>query len=245
MNYHMKLILSVLPLIIVILFTYCGCSNHESTSRNNDEMPKAVSERTDSQTGTNHQITASLYTRYSLSAQRFNDIRAGNQLVQQVIIDYSTYLNPDQDGYVTEIRSILLQLSYFGDGVNLNTIPEYDVYFDSIDSTVSPSVEVTEEDVINASDINTHIFDYLTATQDNIDYFFSGEEFSEVGDPYTGNGHINPDDYAFTLSFVKPGVEHDEWIISKSVSAEDLANEPILAGLINIMETEFMSRFED
>jgi hypothetical protein len=50
---------------------------------------------------------------------------------------------------------------------------------------------------------------------------------------------------ALTISFRKPGNEPEEWVISKSVSVEDLDNEPILAGLINIMETEFMSRFED
>lgn len=242
----MKLIF-VSILFAIIIFILCGCGNGHQPIKNVNTESAMESNIPVNQIKTHQQLLlASRSTRYSLSSQRFNNIRAGNELIRKSAVYYSTYLDPNQNGYVTEIRRIIIQLSYFGEEVSLNTISEYNAWFERIDLSVTPPSEQTGQAVISASDINTYIFDYLIASRDNIDYFFSGEEFNEVGDPYTGSTrHINPNDYAITLYFIKPGNVREEWVISKSTNAEDLANEPILAGLVNIIETEFMSRFED
>jgi hypothetical protein len=247
MNYNKITLIILLIIYVIILLLIVSCSNAQTLSKDNAAKLAIMSDKP-VKAGETHKTTilSSESTRYSLSQQRFNDIRAGNELIQKAAIFYSTYLDPEQCGHVSKMRRILIQLAYYGDEVNLNTISEYEVWFESIDLAVSPYEEITDEAVISASDINTHVFDYLIASQDNIGYFFNGEEFDDFGDPHTSRTlHIIPDNYAFTLIFEKPGNEHDEWVISKSVSAEDLDNEPILAGLVNIIETEFMRSFED
>jgi hypothetical protein len=191
--------MKTLMIIIFTLFIICGCGRSQMPSRDTDSGIPAASSAAGEKGETQKYITnASESMRYSLLLQQFNEIFAGNNLIKYVDIYYSTYLNPDQNGYATKLRWLSIQLSYFGDGVDLTTISEYDAQFESEDLSISPPLKVTERDVIAATDINTYIFNYLTASQDNINYFFNGEEFSEVGDPYKGSGHINPNDYALT-----------------------------------------------
>jgi hypothetical protein len=92
-----------------------------------------------------------------------------------------------------------------------------------------------------SSTLVDEVFDYICLPA-NRAYFFSGDEFTGLTQPYESpKTFINEDNYVFVIQIYYPNDHHrDCWVISKCI------NEPneIWQGLIDILEENFISQFE-
>ena len=118
-------------------------------------------------------------------------------------------------------------------------ITEYKGSYDSYNDFENPPERIFLEETFTAQQIEQHIITYL---EQHHEYFFDGSEYDGLDIPYESWGaHIRGANNCFSLSIYEPENNFDAWTISKCSDDPD----PILQGLCDIMETNFMSVFED
>jgi len=185
---------------------------------------------------------APTYAYSPLTLSKFQAIRDGTDQLSKIFIDYSTYLNDDELGHPLNIRFFSLTGGDLYNNRYYNSISEYSGRLMNDDRTI-PRYEVKEKEFLPVE--VELILDYLKENEENIEYFFNGDEYQGLPTPYlTQTTFINKKRYNFILIIFEPDGAKSEydaaWAISKSVDEPDT----IFQGLINRLENNFINQFE-
>jgi hypothetical protein len=227
-----------IKVIIIITFTvllFSACRNYSEKDKYVDDYGRKSSSLETS-------IVPPHYVTYhSLNADKFQDILNDNQLISSAMVAFGAYTNYDQYNHYHKVKLLgleFLQPSY-GNEYSAGNVYEgsYDYYFDE---NLPYPHKISAEREFLASDVNEHIMSYLS---EHADYFFDGSEYTQVGqDPYVSSKmYIITGNYVFAMMFGIPDMEDHYWAITKASDNPD----PILQGLINILESEFIAPFHE
>lgn len=174
-----------------------------------------------------------------LSFETADAVLTSNTPFSYISINYSNTLNPDPDSPFRDSIDLCLSTGYTGTSVLYNTIESFRGSLNREFQTSSPPVSQNLERTFSSSQIEL-ILDYLLAVE-NQDYFFNAEEYEGLDIPYEARGvHLKPGFRVFTLSIYEPESKTSAWTMSKRIDDPD----PIMQGLIDILEEHFIDEFE-
>lgn len=178
---------------------------------------------------------------HRLTYDKFMAIRNNTDMISQVYIIYSTNSDYEHYGMPQEYRAMDLQISFNRNGTPLSSYEAYNGTYTSDNFTVTPPEKLKLEHTFLSAEVDSHLYNYL---ETHHGYFFDGAEFIPVGNPYNSPGiHIEGGNFAFTMSFRIPGTLDESWTISKTTGTDEPAPDSVMYGLIDIMETNFISQF--
>ena len=181
-----------------------------------------------------------------LTYEKFQSVRADTDQIADISISFGYYKNYDQQ-YASAQEWMFLHMSAsptYRSGASLSTFTDIkgSYKYDRVD--VTPEIHEKKKHVFSASAVNDLIFDYLEE-DDNENYFFDGSEYTGLPQPYESPDiHIADMEHSYfvTIAFREPGTIYNKWAISKSTDTEN--PDTILAGLIDILENDFIGQFE-
>ncbi|MBU1023093.1 hypothetical protein KKB99_02295 [bacterium] len=177
------------------------------------------------------------YTELELSL--FQDIRNSNIEFSTITIDYREVSEFDQSGNPLQLRLLDIDNGYASIGQYMSSVDSFRIFLKRRVQPPLPFESGYFEGTCTPEMVN-EVFDYIEHP-DNRDYFFSGDEFDGLQQPYLSPGKwLNYDNYIFVLAFSEPNDLARDWVISKCIDEPD----EIWQGLIDILETNFMGQFE-
>ena len=237
MNFKQNKIFIVLIIVLIFVSTIflSGCNNKEISD---SHAQKGAA-------GSVRKIESLPYiARYTrLTYSHYMDIIADNYSISTVAIEYSTYKNFDQNNKAQEMSGLAMNAFINANGDLFNAHTTYKGVYQYF-NLVGEFQKLHLKHTFSSSEVNDLIFDYLEEG-DNEDYFFDGSEYTGLPIPYEHEGgsfgECEGDKYVI-ISFREPGTNHDRWAIYKSMFADD--PHPILQGLIDILEDDFIAQFE-
>lgn len=179
-----------------------------------------------------------------LTLEILTSVLGNNQEFSYISILYSKSFNLTPESHSKDHLSFSLDTGQAGTSNIYNSIVNYDSSLSKEFQTTNPPVSDYYEINFTVAEVQM-IFDYILDPEhpERQTYFFSGEEYTGHNIPYKSPGvHICAGYQAFTLAIYEPNRQTDAWAISKCGFGEP---DPILQGLINIIETNFISQFEE
>jgi len=236
--------------IFMITLTSCGSSsvNGDESASNRKGTNENASNETEEifASDTANGVTAT-WGFSPLTYDIFLDFRNGSLEFTQFTLDYRKYMNRDSNERPREYEFFGIIAGHYFKRTDMNSITEFGsglVKIDNINMTrENPRRYFSKEEV-------DEIFNYLDA---NNGYFFNGEEFEELDDPYITNT-ITMDwtDHTFTLiipntEVLDPSFQESyvpAWAINKCIDEVDLYPDHTLSGLFDLLEDNFISQFE-
>ncbi|MCD6218537.1 hypothetical protein J7L05_11885 [bacterium] len=230
------LYLSLSLCMIITILVFYGCGNNANVESKADKESERIVK-------SESLPYVAIYSR--LTYEKFQEIRDDTYPVSYISINYARLGNYDQYNRAQEVSKLSLKATLRKRTGNPFTLfIDYDGYYYYVRLDVTPDIYESKKHTFSANEINA-IFDYLEEN-DNEDYFFNGLEYTGLPQPYESpsvdfDDTENANQYV-TIGFREPGTIYNEWAISKSMFADD--PHPILQGLIDILEDDFISQFE-
>ena len=228
-------------LLFLMLFIMLSCNN---------QLPK----ETEKANGIISKDASKIYRHKDgfspLTYSKYNNIISNNDQFTDLDFTYARYLDPDPDGRPTKVDIFHLRAGDSLERCYFNSINEFDGELNIWDNNI-PTKESYEK-TFTVNDFNS----ILTYLNNHNDYFFNGYEYEGLGTPpiLVGNLRFTTKKYNIALAFydpsmLSPGGYHGYspcWAFSKSSDHPEIPDDPdhILQGLIDIIETNFISQFE-
>ncbi len=239
------LFLNILILGMIILI---GCGM-QSGNDNNKSNISATDNRQEERSIENNNNPDKMHTfsgydysnLFPLSYSDFSSFRTNNLEFSLIEIIYDHHFNYDLIYPHHDHTGLVIGAGWTGTSRYYDAIVIYSGGLSRAIQSEDPPVYEGFDRIFRIEDVDL-IFDYLEF-EDNEDYFFNGDEFTIPGldIPYrTYSSHINGKHFSFTLTIYKPNSMDDAWVISKCMDEPD----PIMLGLIDILEEHFISQFE-
>jgi hypothetical protein len=180
-------------------------------------------------------INQSLALKSPLTYQKFISIINSNEIMSDFKIDYV-----ENDSGVIKILSISAGLTT--KRIYFSSIESFYGRYSKDDTTVSPMTNLSSSVYFNQQEIQ-ELLDYISL---NHEYFFNAEEYEGLTIPYESEPYIRvcKDNFIFALGSCEPGSATNIWAITKCMSERPQEGHP-LYGLIQIIERDFISKFEE
>lgn len=217
-----KIIYIILVFSLIINFSSCKNQNAKT-----DITKKA------------HQSQLPQYSaRYSpLTYGKFLAIRNNQDPLSKVDIDFKIILDPDQYGIFQNREELILQ-TYETDSLTLNYFEIYLGDYNHEVDNANPPIELFLERQFTPSALDV-LYNYLDA---NHEYFFN-EQFDAFD---TGYVHMCEAQYMFTIAFYEPTSGYETSYNALAFSkCSDNNPDSIYQGLINLIQTNYLSQFEE
>jgi len=184
-----------------------------------------------------------------LTKSTYNNIIDNKQMFDQLFIGYVKQYDFDQKGRAIRIEGLRIEPKDVKIGIEFNSINEYSAIYEKKyrDLPHGPDNYKEKKKVFSKNEIDI-ILNYL---ERNSDYFFNNKEFEGVNFPL--ETIVSPNlpscehyHYAFSLTIFEPSINdrsrlNHAWVIVKCADKPD----PVLQGLIDIFENNFISKFEE
>jgi hypothetical protein len=241
MKVKINIIVSLLILFVFPLTLVMSCQDGNSKMQSHES--KAIKTEENNQIPDTWEKSSHVVSSYEapigyfspLTYEKFQNVISNEDNCSEFFIGYS--IHPDEEPAI--LRSLFLKSGICRDSNRfsdlLTFIGKYNRYNDLVDP---PETTLLEETFTNQQVIQ-YIISYL---EQHNEYFFDGLEYTGLEIPYESYGSlINDGENRFLLSIYEPENCNNAWTISKCSDNPD----PILQGLLDIMETNFMSVFED
>lgn len=222
-------------IIMALIVIGCGASSEvkADTTQTDSEIPETGSQTRIQESS--HSLDIPRFAAYSqLTYNKFMDILDSEDPFSIIRIDYRMSVR-------CELQDDELILFGLGSGKlgEINYMNSIDLYRSNIYHARSGDAPLEGEYIeaeYESSTVNL-IFDYITH-EDNRDYFFSGDEYSGLIQPYdTRTVMIHDNTYVFVLAVFEPdSMSANAWAISKDIDVPD----DIWEGLIDILEANFL-----
>lgn len=171
-------------------------------------------------------------------------VLGNTQEFSNISILYSHSFNFNPESHSKDLLNLSLDAGQFGVS---NLYESVDNYYGSLSKefqTTSPPVSDYLDKSFTKNEAQ-EIMNYILDPEhpERQQYFFSGDEYEGHETPYRSRGvHLCAGYYIFTLAIYEPNKQTDAWALSKCCFDEP---DPILQGLINILENNFISQFEE
>jgi hypothetical protein len=240
-----KLLYIINIMILLCIFPNCKNKKTEISASEKKRQEYALDKiKQDIRTGKeyNHYTPVNMNPpRYysPLTYNKFQSIIANQDQFSKIRIIYGTddYDESDQTGVM---RTIIMGVGSFHETILFSDVAAFQCKYDMHDNTVNPPVSVYLDHDFTKELVVQTIISYLDS---NKEYFFNNQEFSDLPIPYESNNYsVQEDrDKGFQFEIYEPESNSNAWVIDKESDNPD----PILQGLLDIMETHFMSVFED
>jgi hypothetical protein len=170
-----------------------------------------------------------------LTYNKYASITNSNEIMSDIAINYF-----ENDSGVIKVFSISGGLTT--KRIYFNSIVSFHCSYSREDSNTSPPSCINSSDNFNKQEIQ-NLLDYITL---NSEYIFNQEEYVGLTIPYESEPYIRvcKDNFIFALGFCEPGSATNVWAITKCMSERPQEGHP-LYGLIQILERDFISKFEE
>ena len=238
----MKLNQMKISLVLIVVFVLAstilipGCKNEEVPDSQLQTRTASI---------VNNSESLAYIARYTwLTYSHYQDIIADNYSISTIAIEYAAHKNYDQYNSPQEVTGLALNSNIGRNGGLFSSHSIYKGDYQYYNLVGGGFDKLHLRRTFLSSEVNDLIFDYLEEG-DNEDYFFNGNEYTDnnLPIPYEHEGGpFGEGDNWVIISFREPGTVYDRWGISKSMFADD--PHPILQGLIDILEDDFITQFE-
>jgi hypothetical protein len=174
-----------------------------------------------------------------LTYEKFQAIMNSLDTFSSFDMCYSKDSNFSQEGEPLLLRSLDLQGGGYLEEHLFSEIEQFRGDYDRSNEQVNPPEYIFQQQNFPTSQVQQMIFEYL---EENNNYFFDGSEYNGLQIPFVSESvHILSGNICFSLSIYEPNNNQYAWTISKCTDNPD----PIFQGLAVIIETSFMSVFEN
>jgi hypothetical protein len=234
-------------LMLATLSISCKHTGAFSDQKNNERIVKASPNQLSSQfkSGSDEKLQNNLAL-YPLAYEKYQQLLNSENQISEIWISYSMLVDNDPSGNSppTSSKNLDMIVGKIRKAINFSSISEYKANYSYVN--YSTGQNIADERTFAPSNLEA-IYDYL---DEKHQYFFNHDEFGNQPVIITDTIWLNPKKYSFTLAFFDPSdtsLEHDKaWVISKSSDNPSSQDDPdhILQGLIDILETNFISQFE-
>jgi hypothetical protein len=229
---------------VFYLVILCGCNSKPQTSTKVSSPGKINNNTTKKDYAHDPAMNISNAPEYSglynrLEFNKFQSLRNSNDEFSTISIDYRELSDFDQYGEARLLKDLMIDTGFASVSQYMNAVSTYEVFL-RIDSDQPYSVSNGEHSGSCDPELVNDIFNYI-ADPDNRSYFFNGDEFTGLQQPYHSRyTHINDGNYIFVIAFGEPNESGREWAISKSTDQPD----EIWQGLIDIIDENFVGMFD-
>jgi hypothetical protein len=124
-----------------------------------------------------------------------------------------------------------------------SSIESFSVHYSRSDTTTSPPSTVVDSRINFSQQDMQELLNYISL---NNEYIFNSEEYEGLTIPIESEPSINicNDNFSFAMGFFDPGNHTNVWAITKCMDERPQEGHP-LYGLIQILERDFISKFEE